>query len=187
MTELTVNYDETWKEAIGEYFESFLAFFFSDIHEQVDWQKQPISLDKELEQITASAETEKRFADKLFRVWLLDNQEIWILIHIEIQSQYDNKFAQRMFIYNYRAYDLYNNPVVSLAILGDERRSWRPNSFKYGLKGSQMRLHFSIIKLLDYKWEELEQNHNPFAIVVMAHLKTKSTTNNFEEREKCLY
>ncbi|GBF54509.1 hypothetical protein N0824_02377 [Microcystis sp. 0824] len=76
------------------------------------------------------------------KVWLLDNQEIWLLIHIEVQSQYDLKFPQRMFIYNYRAFDLYHKPVISLAILGDESRSWRPDFYQYGLGGSQVRVDF---------------------------------------------
>ncbi len=54
-------------------------------------EKTPISLDKELEQITASATTEKRYAEKLFQVWLLNNRKKWLLIHIEVQSQYDQK------------------------------------------------------------------------------------------------
>ncbi len=109
MTEITANYDETWKEAITEYFDSFLQFFYPEIYPKVDWNKKPISLDKELEQITAAAETQKRHADKLFQVWLLNEQIIWILIHIEVQSQYDKEFNQRMFIYNYRAFDLNQN------------------------------------------------------------------------------
>ena len=117
-------------------------------------------------------------------MWLLDEQEIWILIHIEIQSQYDREFTKRMFIYNYRAFDLYNKPVISLAILGDETPSWRPNLYEYGLEESEMKFKFSIVKLLDYKWEELSNNKNPFAIIVMAHLKTKSTNSNLNEREK---
>jgi len=176
MTETTANYDEPWKAAIGEYLPSFLSFFYPEIHNKINWQKTPISLDQELEQITASATTEKRYADKLFQVWLLDDQEIWILIHIEIQSQYDREFSQRMFIYNYRAFDLYNKPVISLAILGDETPSWRPSYYEYGLEKSWMRLDFSIVKLLDYEWEELSANNNVFAMMVMAHLKTKSTT-----------
>jgi Domain of unknown function (DUF4351) len=37
-----------------------------------------------------------------------------------------------------------------------------------------------MVKLLDYKddWEALENNENPFAIVTMAHLKTKETHND---------
>ena len=87
MTKETANYDEPWKAAISEYFQQFIEFFYADIHSLINWQKQPIFLDKELAQITASAETEKRQADKLFKVWRLsDDEEIWILIHIEVQN-----------------------------------------------------------------------------------------------------
>ncbi len=184
MAETTANFDETWKDAIGNYLADFLKFFYPQIDERIDWQKTPISLDKELEKITASSKTQKRHADKLFQVWLLDNQEIWLLIHIEVQSQDDQEFPERMFIYNYRAYDLYGRPVVSLAILGDERKNWRPNYYEYGLEGSRVRIDFLIVKLLDYEWEQLEESENPFAVVVMAHLKTKVTTRNSILREQ---
>ncbi|MFO0150843.1 MAG: hypothetical protein ACK525_18715 [Microcystis sp.] len=184
MAEVTANYDKTWKEAISTYLAEFLNFFYPNIYQEIDWNQTPISLDKELEQITAAAETEQRYADKLLKVWLLDNQEIWLLIHIEVQSQYDLKFPQRMFIYNYRAFDLYHKPVISLAILGDESRSWRPDFYQYGLGGSQVRVDFLMVKLLDYQWEDLEQSENIWAIIVMAHLKTKATTNNLREREQ---
>jgi hypothetical protein len=184
MAETTANYDETWKEAISQYFEDFLIFFYPNLHQQINWQKTPISLDKELEQITASSQTEKRYADKLYKVWLLEGQEVWILIHIEVQSQYDKEFPMRMFIYNYRAFDLYNKPVISLAILGDESKTWRPNSYEYGIRESQVKMTFSTVKLLDYQWEDLEASDNVFATVVMAHLKTKATTSNLTEREQ---
>ncbi len=89
-----------------------------------------------------------------------------------------------MFIYNYRAFDLYHKPVISLAILGDESRSWRPDFYQYGLGGSQVRVDFLMVKLLDYQWEDLEQSENIWAIIVMAHLKTKVTNNNLREREQ---
>jgi hypothetical protein len=184
MTEATANYDQTWKEAIGEYLELFLQFFYPDIHQEIDWSKTPISLDKELEQITASSQTKKRYADKLFQVWLLNNEVIWILIHIEVQSQHDKEFPQRMFIYNYRSYDLFNQPVISLAILGDENKNWRPNSYKYGIGDSEVSMKFSIAKLLDYQWSDLEASNNLFAIIVMAHLKTKVTTKDLTQREQ---
>ena len=155
MAEVTANYDKTWKEAISTYLAEFLNFFYPNIYQEIDWNQTPISLDKELEQITAAAETEQRYADKLLKVWLLDNQEIWLLIHIEVQSQYDLKFPQRMFIYNYRAFDLYHKPVISLAILGDESRSWRPDFYQYGLGGSQVRVDFLIVKIFYYKMKKI--------------------------------
>ena len=45
-------------------------------------------------------------------------------------------------------------------------------------------MQFSIVKLLDYEWEELTASDNVFAIIVMAHLKTKATTKNLTEREQ---
>lgn len=120
MSTITANYDETWKEAIGDYFESFLSFFYPEIHQQINWEKTPLFLDKELEKITALATTKKRHADKLVQVWLLDNQEVWLLIHIEVQSDYDKEFPLRMFIYNYRAFDLYIATARLLRTLNKE-------------------------------------------------------------------
>jgi hypothetical protein len=47
-----------------------------------------------------------------------------------------------------------------------------------------MNLEFPIVKLLDYetRWEELEASPNPFAVVVMAHLKTQVTTQDPQGR-----
>ncbi len=69
-------------------------------------------------------------------------------------------------------------PVISLAILGDERVNWRPDSYNYTIAGCEVSLKFPTVKLLDYEesWSELEASSNPFAIIVMAHLKTKATT-----------
>ncbi|REJ42067.1 MAG: hypothetical protein DWQ54_14310 [Microcystis flos-aquae TF09] len=186
MNPTTANYDEPWKEALSEYFEAFLYFFFPEVHQLIDWTKIPESLEKELKRITASAKTKKRFADKLYKVWLLRGEEVWILIHIEIQSQYEENFPQRMYIYNYRAFDLYQKPVISLAILGDERVNWRPDSYNYTIAGCEVSLKFPTVKLLDYeeRWTELETSSNPFAIIVMAHLKTKATTGKLPQREQ---
>ncbi len=184
--EPNANYDEPWKEALGEYFEDFLQFFFPQVHNLIDWSKPPKSLDKELQQITASSDSTLRFADKLFQVWQKNNQETWILVHIEVQSQEESDFSKRMYIYNYRAFDLYEKPVVSLAVLGDERKNWRPSAYGYALGGCEVSLKFPIAKLVDYEaqWQDLEASTNPFAVIVMAHLKTKATTGKPEEREQ---
>jgi uncharacterized protein Yka (UPF0111/DUF47 family) len=91
-----------------------------------------------------------------------------------------------MYIYNYRAFDLYQKPVISLAILGDERVNWRPDSYNYTIAGCEVSLKFPTVKLLDYeeRWTELEASSNPFAIIVMAHLKTKATTGKLPQREQ---
>ena len=75
---------------------------------------------------------------------------------------------------------------MSLAILGDTSSTWRPNSYHQAMLDCELSLKFPIAKLLDYesRWNELESSDNPFAIIVMAHLKTKATTGNLAEREQ---
>ncbi len=91
-----------------------------------------------------------------------------------------------MFVYYYRLRDRYNQKIASLAILGDERETWRPQPFQTELWGCELTFRFPTIKLLDYapRWAELENSRNPFAIAVMAHLKTKETRNDAIARKE---
>ncbi len=45
-------------------------------------------------------------------------------------------------------------------------------------------MKFPVVRLTDYaaKWEELEKSANPFAVVVMAHLKALETKRNQGQR-----
>ncbi len=178
------DFDSPWKEAIEVYFEPFLAFFFPEAHAGIDWTRPHESLDTELQQIVREADLGRRTADKLLKVWRTSGKEEWVLIHVEIQSQPDNDFAERMYVYNYRLFDRYNRQVVSLAVLGDERLSWRPERFGYSLWGCTVGIQFPVAKLLDFAAieETLVQSTNPFAVLVRAHLKTQATHGNPLER-----
>jgi hypothetical protein len=186
MTELRDQFDSPWKEILEAYFQDFVQFFFPQIHDEIDWSRGYDFLDQELQQIAKDAEIGKRLADKLAKVWKLTGEETWVLIHIEIQSQENTGFNERMFVYYYRLRDKYNLPIASLAILGDERETWLPQPFATELWGCRVQFEFPIIKLLDYaaRWDELEASQNPFAIVVMAHLKTKETRNDAVARKE---
>ncbi|MCY2991119.1 MAG: transposase [Planctomycetota bacterium] len=179
-----IDYDNPWKEALELFLKAFLRFFFPDIHADLDWSRGYESLDKELQQIVREGELGPRLADKLFKVWLADGEELWILIHVEVQNRRDEQFGERMYIYNYRIYDRFRHPVISLAVLGDEQRRWRPRQFTYRRWGFSLRMQFPIVKLLDYVQDlpGLEANSNPFAAVVLAHLKTLETRRCLAER-----
>src|SRR5438552_2477642 len=131
-------YDSPWKEILDEYFPSFMEFFFPAVHGEIDWTRGFESLDTELQQIVREAELGARRVDRLFKVWRTSGEEEWILIHVEVQSQEDAGFPQRMFVYHYRIYDKYGRVVVSLAILGDDRPSWRPSKFEYNNWGCKL-------------------------------------------------
>jgi hypothetical protein len=186
MTEQRDEYDSPWKDILEAYFQDFVSFFFPQIHAEIDWSRGYDFLDQELTQIAKDAEVGKRFADKLVKVWKLTGEETWVLVHIEIQSQENTGFNERMFVYYYRLRDKYKLPIASLAILGDEKEAWLPQPFESELWGCEVSFRFPMIKLLDYasRWGELEQSRNPFAVVVMAHLKTKETRNDAMSRKE---
>jgi hypothetical protein len=183
------DYDNPWKAFIELYFRDFLSFFFPTIEADIDWSKPVRFLDKELQKIVRDSEIPKRYADKLVEVHRLNGQTTLVICHIEVQSQEEGKFPFRMYTYNYRLRDRYNCPVVSLAILGDDRPTWRPSRFRDELWGCSTQFEFPIVKLSDYQdqWAALEASRNPFAVVVMAHLKTKETHHQPTERKRWRY
>ena len=177
-------YDSPWKEMLEGYFPEFMAFFFPAAYREIDWSRSYESLDQDLQQVVRDAELGERLADKLMKVWRRDGEEQIVFTHIEVQGEYEATFEQRIFVYNYRIYDRYQKPVVSLAVLGDDRDGWRPGRYGYELWGCRVVLSFPIVKLMDYndQWPELEASNNVFAVVVMAHLKTRATRRDPESR-----
>jgi hypothetical protein len=88
--------------------------------------------------------------------------------------------------YDFLDQELRQVVLASLAILGDDRETWRPGPFETDLWGCRAKFEFPTIKLLDYesRWSELEASDNPFAIAVMAHLKTKATRQDLQSRKE---
>ena len=178
------DYDSPWKEGMEIYFRELIEFYFPEIAARIDWGKAYIFLDTELQSVVRDADIGRRHADKLVKVWSLDAQALYVLIHIEVQSDKDLDFSRRMYTYNYRIFDKNYLPVTSLAILGDDNPSWRPGAYSFNQWGCKLHFQFPMVKLLDYnnRIDELLKQSNPFAIITAAHLKTKTTRNNPEER-----
>src|SRR5712691_1275020 len=181
---LMPDYDSPWKEMLDGYFPAFMAFFFPEAHADIDWTRGYESLDTELQQIVRDAALGTRLADKLMKVWRRDGVEQMVLVHTEIQGSRDRDFAKRMYVYNYRLFDRYDRPVVSLAVLGDASPSWRPRRYEQHLWGCRVGIEFPVVKLRDYtaRWDVLEASDNPFATVVMAHLQARATRRDPEGR-----
>jgi hypothetical protein len=177
--------DSPWKSILRAYFPEAIEFFFPDIAKLIDWQSPPVFLDKEFEQLSPNAEVGKRYADQLVRVQLKRGNSLMLLLHLEIQASKEKNFAERMLVYAMRIFDRFNQLPVSLAILCDSNSTWRPKDHLLTSPGSSLEFNFTAIKLLDYaeQWSALESNPNPFAVVVMAHLKAQETKNKAQERK----
>ena len=184
MNRSETDYDSPWKEILEQYFPEFMAFFFPDAYADIDWQVNHEFMENELRQVIGEAELGVRRVDKLVKVYRLGGKEIWVMVHVEVQSQAEADFAERMYIYNYRLHDRYHRQIASLAVLADETRNWRPTEFGYNLWGCEVGIKFPVVKLLDYRadWESLEKSNNPFAMVIMTHLKSLETRQDDQGR-----
>jgi len=179
------DFDSPWKEILETYFEPFIRLFFPEPHDTIDWKRPLEFLDKELQQISPDAEIGLRRVDKLVKVWLKNGHEAWILVHVEVQAQKESEFPFRMFVYHYRILDRYNRQVVSLAVLADDNKDWRPDQYTHELWGCEVQFRYPVVKLLDYQKETRlldSAKGNPFAVVVWAHLAALETRKNTQRR-----
>jgi len=177
-------YDSPWKRAVENYFQEFMEFYFPLAHAEIDWAKEYVFLDQELRAVVQDAELGKRFVDKLVRVNVLNGDEKWIYIHVEVQGTKQAEFAERMFVYNYRIFDRYKRPVASLAVLADKHKRWKPTSYSFSVLGCKLSLEFPVAKLTDYekRLDELLESDNAFGWITAAHILTQKTRKQHQER-----
>ena len=170
-------YDSAWKNVIENLFAEFLLFFFPETYTDIDFSKGYEFLNKEFQKIVKESDTGIRYTDELVKVFLKDGSEQWLLIHIEVQSYKEQNFEERIYVYNYRIFDRYKKEVISLVILTDSDKNYRPNQYKVKRWNFKNVLEFPLVKLIDYaeRKDELISSKNPFAVVVLAHLNYLET------------
>ncbi len=164
--------DSLWKAILEDVFDDFLIFFFKDDVSLLNLQRGFIFLDKELEQLFPSdiENNSPKFVDKLVKVFTKAGSEEWILVHVEVQGYNDSSFAKRMYSYFYRILDHYNKPVTCIAIFTDSNKNFRPSTFTYSFLGTETNFKYNIYKVIDQQENELRDNNNPFALVILSVL-----------------
>ncbi|MCX6584437.1 MAG: hypothetical protein NT166_30065 [Candidatus Aminicenantes bacterium] len=174
--------DSAWKEIIEKFFEELMQLLFPGIHDAIDFSKPREFLNTEMRPIAPFNDMGDRTADVLVKVQLKSGtySYICIFIHIEVQSEPQEHFMERMYIYNYRYYDKrleIGTPVISLAILTDDDENYRPNEYRVSFCDFDLRMKIPIVKIMDFKWEKrhrerLEKATGPMALVIKAQLKS---------------
>jgi Domain of unknown function (DUF4351) len=175
--------DSVWKEIITDYFREFMEFFYPKTAARIDWSKKYDFLDSELQKLTRGSERKKRLADKLVKVQLVDGKEKVLLVHIEVQSYADTDFAERMVIYYYRIFEKYKQRVMSVALITERSAENISNVYEVHEDDFHFRFEFPLVKISSYadQLETLATGNNPFAFVVLTHLR-KMEAKNIQEK-----
>ena len=140
-------YDSAWKDVIEKLLEPFLEFFFPDVYKDIDFSKGFEFLGKELRKIAPAGTVGHRYADQLIKVHIKDGSAkyIRIFIHLEIQGKQEANLEERIFIYFYRIFDRHREEgteVVSLVVLTDENKNYRPDEYRISRWGFDLRMKF---------------------------------------------
>jgi hypothetical protein len=190
-------YDVLWKGMLEEVGEDLLRFVFPDVDRDLDLNRGIQFLDKELEEMypEPDKETHTRIADKLFKAFLKDGSERWMLLHLEVQGGRDPEFAKRMFTYYYRILDRHNHPVTAIAIFTGQDGKNMPDRYEDHFMGTHLVYQYNTLCITDYKDEDLAASDNPFAVVLMVakerliNLQGAQTDEEFDQellRQKLL-
>ncbi|MDR1284509.1 MAG: DUF4351 domain-containing protein [Opitutaceae bacterium] len=148
--ECTTDYDGAWKEALEIYLRPFLGLCFPEVARGIDWKRKPEFLDQELQQITRDSELGRQRVDKLVKVWRDDGEAEVILLHLEVQGQPEDGLALRMYQYHHRIVDRFGRRTVSMAILADTRKGWKPSVYEEGLWGMRKQDILELFRLIDW-------------------------------------
>ncbi|MFN3690754.1 MAG: cytosolic protein, partial [Fimbriimonadales bacterium] len=152
------------------------------LHNMIDWRRGVEYLENELQQITPESATGRQIVDKLVRVYLRNGEEQWILIHIEVQSQPDPSFAERVYAYNATIWLRYRRQVVSIAILADTRPAWRPTRYERVLGNHRLVFEFVSLKVIDLDEAELLADPEPAALILAAFKRAAQTKRKTQLR-----
>jgi hypothetical protein len=175
-----------WEEALVAYFYPFMGFFFPDVLADIAPARGYERLDGELQEILAESGPARRAADTLVRVWRTNGEEVWLLIHFEVDGPQETDFTSQMFADAGRLFGRYRQKVACFAVLGDERPCWRPNRFAYEPCGTKFEAQLRTAHLVEYSDElsSLGADPNPLAVVVCAYRQALKTVDNDEERRR---
>ncbi|MDZ7879724.1 MAG: hypothetical protein U5L45_18745 [Saprospiraceae bacterium] len=183
MAKLKIDFDGNWKEIIIEFFEEFVDFFLPELYPDVDFSRPFESLDTELTEILqALGSTDKRIADKLVKVWLKDGREKWILIHIEVQSYFEQLFAKRMFEMFAFIFKKHQHPIVAIAIYTGIKTPRFFNQFTEQYYGTSITYRFNAYRIMKQDEMELLASDNIFSLFVLANIYANNTRKNLRKR-----
>ncbi len=176
------DYDGAWKEALRQFLPAILECYFPAIAATVDWEHPPEWFNKELSQILGQTGRRNRTVDVLVKLRLRDGSEQWILLHIEVQTHYEEDFPGRLALYNSGLFWIFRQRVVTLAVLADLREGWLPTEDRFQLAGFESLTRFPVCKLIDRLRTDWQNDHSLPVQLARAQIAALRTAGDPEGR-----
>jgi transcription termination factor NusB len=176
------DYDGAWKEALRQFLPAILECYFPAIAAAVDWEHPPEWFNKELSQILGQTGRRNRSVDVLVKLRLRDGGEQWILLHVEVQTGYEEGFTQRLALYNSGLFWIFKQRVVTLAVMADLREGWLPTEDRFQLADFESLTRFPVCKLIDRLRIDWQDDHSLPVQLARAQIAALRTAGDPEGR-----
>ena len=163
---MNIRKDQLWKSAFRLMMQHFIAFFFPNEYDEVDWTKGIVFLDKELNTIHNISRAKNRIADVLVMVTLKNGEKRILFLHIEVQGYADIYFGLRNHQMRYRIEDLMGEHPVMLSIFTDDDPNFHPKEYYAEKWGASTRTVFNTYKVMEHPPETYLDPSNPVALMM---------------------
>jgi DNA-directed RNA polymerase specialized sigma24 family protein len=141
--------DELWKVSFRMLMPQFVEFFFPQHYNKIDWQKEIVFLDKELQTIQLNSRPKNRIADVFVMLHRKRGKPLYILLHIEIQGYLDKVFGLRAHQMRYRIEDKFGVNPVMLCVFTDSNLHFHPKEYAVETWGTGVRTYFNTYKVME--------------------------------------
>src|SRR5665647_1783529 len=109
---MAIDHDRLFKELLRTFFTDFIELFFPDAFEAIDCNYVTFLSEEIFTDIVAG---KTRKVDVLIETKLKDEDAL-IIVHFESQAQYQEFFAELMFLYFCRLFEKYRRRIIPIAI-----------------------------------------------------------------------
>jgi hypothetical protein len=103
-------------------------------------------------------------------------------LHVEIQSSFEADFAGRIAHYNAGLSWSFRQRVMTLAVLADLRRNWRPDEDVFQVGTFEARIKFPVCKFLDRLATDWRDDHSLPVLLARAQVEALRTAGDPEGR-----
>jgi hypothetical protein len=177
--ELRRDYDQAWKIVVEGHLKDALDIFWPELGREIDWTYQNRALDKELKKINSSIKVKKQLVDMLFEFRLLSGEEVWILLHVEVQTKKDLTIAERVLQYLCCLKQKYRGRrIEQMLVLLDIDPNFRPDTYLSPADQiCKLKYQFKTVKLNDWKEKLTFDNvhkapKNIFNLIILLQLES---------------
>jgi hypothetical protein len=101
-------------------------------------------------------------------------------LHVEIQSSFEADFAGRIAHYNAGLSWSFRQRVMTLAVLADLRRNWRPDEDVFQVGTFEARIKFPVCKLLDRLATDWRDDHSLPVLLARAQVEALRTAGLYD-------